>query len=338
MSEEITQLAGRGSGTHPRSPRPNGLLARGTSVGRYVILDHIGSGGMGTVYAGFDPKLDRKVAIKVLALHRRRDPTSLARLAREAQSMARLSHPNVVTIHDVGDHDGKVFLAMEFVDGTTLGRWLRERDRAWPEVVDAYRAAGRGLAAAHDAGLVHRDFKPDNVMVAADGRVLVMDFGLARTSADSLDPSSDALCGDETADTSLTSAGMLVGTPAYMAPEQFDNAMNVGPASDQFSFCASMYEALFEHRPFEGNSLPHLVSEVKAGRVRPIPTGTAVPKWLVAAIVRGLSVDPTARHASMQELLALLDGGTDSRPRVGLRRRRGGGGGDRNGPGPRRHL
>ena len=265
---------------------------------------------MGHVYAAYDPKLDRKLALKLLARRRLADPTNVGRLQREAQAMARLTHPNVVTIHDVGEHDGQVFLAMEFVEGVTLRRWLHERERGWAEIVDAFRAAGRGLAAAHEAGLVHRDFKPDNVMVGAEGRVLVMDFGLARSSAAPQPDQTDSGPIDAAVDSSsnLTVAGSLIGTPAYMAPEQFDNT-EVGPASDQFSFCAALYEALFEVRPFEGESLPHLVTEVKAGRVRPIPASSRVPKWLSDVIRQGLDVDPDDRHPSMAALLTRLDRG-----------------------------
>ena len=309
MKDDVTLLVGKAEDTNEDGPVEvaAGPLPRGTSLGRYVVLDEIGAGAMGRVYAGYDPKLDRKVAIKLLRA-RLDDETLVARLQREAQAMARLTHPNVVAIHDVGDHDGQVFLAMEFVDGATVGQWLHERERSWTEIVEVYRAAGEGLAAAHAAGVVHRDFKPDNVMVAVDGRVLVMDFGLARASNEPRDDPSPSISGDRAAiSAELTSAGSLVGTPAYMSPEQFDQA-EVGPASDQFSFCAAFYEALFGARPFAGGSLAELAIAVRRGDVEP-PARSRVPKWLAATVLRGLSVDPAARHRSMRDLLAALDGG-----------------------------
>jgi tetratricopeptide (TPR) repeat protein/tRNA A-37 threonylcarbamoyl transferase component Bud32 len=310
LKDDVTVVPGRAEVTneeHLRDPDP-GPLPRGATVGRYVIVDAIGAGAMGRVYAGYDPKLDRKVAIKLLRMQAS-DETAVARLQREAQAMARLSHRNVVSIHDVGDHEGQVFLAMEFVQGRTVGAWSRERERDWSEIVDVYVAAGEGLAAAHTAGLVHRDFKPDNVMVADDGRVLVMDFGLARSSTESPRDEAESISGDRAAiSAELTAAGSLVGTPAYMSPEQFDQA-EVGPQSDQFSFCASMYEALWSARPFEADSLPGLAIAVRNGRVRPIPPRSGAPKWLAAIVLRGLSVEPSARHRSMRELLSALDRG-----------------------------
>jgi serine/threonine-protein kinase len=199
---------------------------------------------------------------------------------------------------------------MEFVQGSTVNAWLRERERDWSEVVAVYRAAGEGLVAAHAAGLVHRDFKPDNVMVADDGRVLVMDFGLARSSSSPRDvlaaASSSAELPAVSAD--LTAAGSLVGTPAYMSPEQFDQA-EVGPQSDQFSFCSALFEGLWGTRPFEADSLAGLAIAVRSGRVRSVPARTRVPKWLTTVVLRGLSVEPSARHPSMRELLATLDRG-----------------------------
>ncbi len=310
MKDDATLLIGKADTTHDQAPEHAEAqpLPRGASVGRYVVLDEIGAGAMGRVYVGYDPKLDRKVAIKLLRAQLD-DETSVARLLREAQAMARLSHPNVVSIHDVGDHDGQVFLAMELVQGRTVGAWLRERERDWREIVDVYRAAGEGLAAAHAAGLVHRDFKPDNVMVAEDGRVLVMDFGLARASTSPHEPASPSSSAVQAViSTELTAAGALIGTPAYMSPEQFDQA-EVGPASDQFSFCAALFEALWGTRPFEADSLPGLAMAVRSGRVRALPTRTRTPKWLTAIVLRGLSVDPQARHPSMRDLLAALERG-----------------------------
>ncbi|HET6583119.1 MAG TPA: serine/threonine-protein kinase, partial [Nannocystaceae bacterium] len=182
------------------SPRPRAqetplaeTLARGTGVGRYTVLDKIGSGGMGVVYAAFDPELDRRVALKVLhpgAQGSMGSTDGRNRLLREAQAMAKLTHPNVITVHDVGTFGERVFVAMEFVDGCTLRDWVKQELREWQDIVEVYVRAGRGLAAAHAVGLVHRDFKPDNVLVGNDGRVLVMDFGLARQS--NVAPTTDA--------------------------------------------------------------------------------------------------------------------------------------------------
>ena len=178
---------------------------------------------MGLVYSAYDPELDRRVALKLLRAHRRRTAAE-PRLLREAQALARLNHPNVVAVHDVGVHEGQVFVAMELVAGQTLREWVRARDagRSWSEIVGVFEAAARGLEAAHREGMVHRDFKPENVMIGDDGRTRVMDFGLARSAgaSDSRPSASDSSHGSppERADPGLTKAGALLGTPAYMAP------------------------------------------------------------------------------------------------------------------------
>ncbi|MFO0636004.1 MAG: serine/threonine-protein kinase [Nannocystaceae bacterium] len=195
-------------------------------LGRYVVLRHLGSGGMGDVVAAYDPQLDRKVAVKLLRGRGDADAAAHARLLREAQAMARLSHPNVIAVHDVGTHGGRVFVAMELVDGVTLRQWTSE-----PHGVDATMAVlsaiARGVAAAHGAGVIHRDLKPDNVMVGDDGRVRVMDFGLARPVAEPATEPGRSDAEDEVFRASsrpqldamalpLTQAGAIVGTPAYM--------------------------------------------------------------------------------------------------------------------------
>ena len=287
-------------------------LARGVTVGRYVIVDLVGRGGMGEVYAAYDPQLDRKVALKLLhqtsaagARHR----TAHARLLREAKAMARLSHPNVVVAHDAGVIDDRVFLAMEFIDGQTLATWLRSTPRSWREIRDAFAAAGDGLAAAHDAGLVHRDFKPQNVMVARDGSVRVMDFGLASDSSTTVDD--DVLSALPTGDASAmltvaqTAAGTLLGTPNYMAPEQF-LAQATDARTDQFSFCVALYEALYGQRPFPSGELAAVAKAVTSGSLYEPTRKARVPAAMRRLLLRGLSLDPDDRYPSMRALLGDL--------------------------------
>jgi len=282
------------------------LLAR---IGRFTVLSGLGEGGMGIVYSAYDDQLDRKVAVKVLRGDTmRRDPQARDRLLREAQAMARVSHPNIVTVHEVGSHDGEIFIAMEFVRGHSLGGWLQQSPRGWREVVGVMLQAGRGLAAAHAAGLIHRDFKPANVLVGSDGIAKVLDFGLAR-AVDS--PSPEALAPLRAAtstslDTALTRTGTVLGTPAYMAPEQ-----HLGEAatekSDQFSYCVSLYEALYDQSPFDTTSLLALTHSVTQGQVRDPPAGAAVPAALLQIIHRGLALDPNKRFPSMPALLLALE-------------------------------
>ncbi len=292
----------------------------GARCGRYVILERLGQGGMGVVYGAYDSDLDRKVALKLLRTKGQMAEgvtEGRARLLREAKAMAKLSHPNVVAVHDVGTIAGRVFIAMEYVDGTTLTRWLKRERRTWAEIRDVFAEAGRGLAAAHAAGLVHRDFKPDNVLVGKDGRVRVTDFGLARTSETTeLDaPSSDAVL--EASRTplrdELTQPGLVMGTPPYMAPEQCCGVA-ADHRMDQFAFCVALFEALYSRRPFKGRTRAELRDEIEAGRIRPVPKGVDVPQWLHAALLRGLSANPADRWRSMDELVAQLS------PRPRLRR------------------
>jgi serine/threonine protein kinase len=234
---------------------------------------------MGEVYAAHDSQLDRKVALKLLrADPDEDDPEHLRiRLLREAQAMARLSHPNVVAIYDVGTFKDHVFIAMEHVSGRTLRRWLAESPRPWREIVAHFIEAGRGLAAAHAAQVLHRDFKPENVLVGTDGRIRVLDFGLAR--ANERDPDSTEI---ELASLTVSKAkqlaldvshtGAMVGTPAYMAPEQL-LGQAIDARADQFSFAVSLYEALYGERPFAGENLSVLMGEVIAGKVKRPRTG-----------------------------------------------------------------
>jgi tetratricopeptide (TPR) repeat protein len=271
----------------------------GDRVGRYVILSVIGSGGMGTVYAAHDPQLDRKVALKFL--HSGVSEEAQARLYREAQAMARLPHPNVVPVHDVGTDRGDVFVAMEFVDGGTVVEWLDAEKRSWREILRVFLEAGRGLAAAHAAGLVHRDFKPNNVLVDRSGRVLVTDFGLAclegRDAEPPVAPSRPAHDSSSLA-TPLTQAGSILGTPAFMAPEQF--AGGADARSDQFAFCVSLYWALYRQFPFDKRT------DEKLPPLREAPPHARVPRWLRSVILRGLSADVEARFPSMDALLSAL--------------------------------
>jgi eukaryotic-like serine/threonine-protein kinase len=272
-------------------------------IGRFAVLRTLGAGGMGVVYAAQDEELARKVAIKVL----RGKPAADGRqLLREAQALARLAHPNVVGIHEVGVHDGRVFLAMEFVEGRTATAWQRERPRSVRETLGIYTQAGRGLAAAHAAGLVHRDVKPDNILVGVDGRVRVLDFGLARLH-DRTGP--EVLHHAETLATGLLATGGIAGTPAYMAPEQFLGAAP-DARSDQFSLCVALYEALFGRRPFPGESVRGLIAAVTLGEPRP-PSGRRVPAKIRRAVMRGLARDPARRWPSIDALLAALEPGPD---------------------------
>ncbi|HEX7184698.1 MAG TPA: serine/threonine-protein kinase [Thermoanaerobaculia bacterium] len=304
--------------------RPAGMptsapLGRGSAVGRYVVLDVVGSGGMGVVYAGYDPELDRKVALKLLRPDRLGASPEAAerarvRLLREAQAIARLSHPNVVAVHDTGTLGGQVFIAMEFIEGRTLRRWLDEERRPLRQVLDVLLLAGRGLAAAHAAGLVHRDFKPENVLLGDDGRVRVADFGLARVE-DAEGEAGGGAMSETRGWGSLTEGGFAVGTPGYMAPEQFRGEPS-DARSDQFGFCVTLYEALYGERPFAGETAQEIAAAAARGVVNDPPAGSRVPAWLRQALLQGLRPDPADRHPSMDSLLAEL-----SRDPAAIRRR-----------------
>jgi tetratricopeptide (TPR) repeat protein/predicted Ser/Thr protein kinase len=294
-------------------------LARGTSIGRYVVLERIGSGGMGVVYAAFDPELDRKIALKLVADDGTAGSAAGNRLAREAQAMAKLDHENVVTVHDVGSWGEQVFIAMEYLDGGTLGQWMRAAPRPWREVLDTLRRAGAGLAAAHDAGIVHRDFKPDNVLLGRDGRVRVVDFGLARAIGGDVDRTDGRELGKslDGLDRQLTMTGARIGTPAYMSPEQH-RGEPADAASDQFSFCVTAFEAFYGQAPFAGVTLAELASNVIDGVLRE-PPRREVPSWIFAQLVRGLQRDPARRHPSMRALLEALSIDRDARRRARVR-------------------
>ncbi|MCA9655462.1 MAG: protein kinase [Myxococcales bacterium] len=292
------------------------------SIGRFTVLHKIAEGGMGIVYAALDEQLERKVAIKLL--HARGDQADQAheRMIREARAMARLSHPNVVQVHEVGELDGRIFVAMEYVQGLTLRRWLKAAPRSWRDVLEIFRQAGQGLAAAHRAGIVHRDFKPDNVVVGKDRRVKVLDFGLARWN----EPDGEVV-GEESAhdrsnpppelddERSLTKTGFVMGTPAYMSPEQHEG-FPADARSDQFGFCVALYEALYGRRPFPGRSYVKVARAITEDDPLPPPADANVPKWLHKVVMRGLSRDAADRFPSMD---ALISGFEDFQAKVDAR-------------------
>jgi len=307
VGDEMTQASD--------SRAPGATLLRGEIVDRYVIISPLGQGGMGVVYAAYDPDLDRKVALKLLLPQAGGATHSAGRLLREAQALARLAHPNVVAVHDVGMHGEQVWIAMEFVAGVTLGAWAQQRPRPWPEVVRVLADAARGVAAAHAAGLVHRDLKPDNVMIGADGRVRVMDFGLAhgRAAADgglgtTLESGGEPHTGPAALAVRMTQAGTIQGTPAYMAPEQWQG-QEAQAATDQFGWSVMAWELLYGERPFVGESRVALAAAVIAGKRQPPPRGRSIPKWLRKLVERGLASDPARRWPGMAALLTRLERG-----------------------------
>jgi len=294
------------------------LRRRGELLGRYVVIGSLGAGGMGVVYTAYDPELDRKLAVKLLRGRRHADDTSAARLLREAKAMARLTHPNVITVHDVGTLGDQVFVAMEYVAGPTLRVWQTLAPRGWRETLAVYLQAGRGLAAAHAVGLVHRDFKPDNVIVGDDGRVRVLDFGLARAGgSEPADPvlrdlparhgarTSSVVTGDTDLAGHLTREGAVVGTPAYMPPEQ-RLGLGVDARGDQYSFCVSLWEALTGALPLVALDPSPLLTAVLERRFAPVPRDIRVPRRILRVLARGLAFTPDERHPSMDALLAAL--------------------------------
>lgn len=297
------------SGKRTAVGRPGPTLEKGEPVDRYVVLDQLGVGGMGEVYSAWDPVLDRKVALKLLkaehqAAGKLADELRI-RLMREAQALARVTHPSVVTVHDVGIVDDQIYLAMEFVEGRTLTQWLAERPRGWREIVDTFLEAGEGLAAAHEAGVTHRDFKPDNVIISQSGRARVMDFGLAHAhdSTTERPPRDESVPG--AIERRITSPGVMLGTPAYMSPEAL-YGKETDPRSDEFSFAVALYEALYGHRPFEGATAFAVAAEIEQHKVRPPPRGTRVPRRVHELLVRALRAKADERFPTLRELLVQL--------------------------------
>ncbi|HTJ45481.1 MAG TPA: serine/threonine-protein kinase [Kofleriaceae bacterium] len=335
MAEVDPQAPTRTIPSSPSGPRT------GDRVGRYVIEREIGAGGMGVVVEARDPELQRQVALKLVRPDAG-DRAYTARLVREARAMAKLEHPNVVRVYDSGEVGGEVFVAMELVVGRSLGAWLRAVRRPWRDVLARFVEAGRGLAAAHAAGMVHRDFKPDNVLVRdSDGSVAVTDFGLA-VPADREHHGSGAavvtpISGDDPtikgggpsgdlptppgSTFTLTRTGVAVGTPPYMAPEQHMGA-DVDARADIFSFCASLYEGVYGERPFAVDNArrhdPDAWSAAIARGPRPAPKGRAVPASLRRALLRGLAANPSDRWPSMDSLLVALRSILSRRRRAAL--------------------
>jgi predicted Ser/Thr protein kinase len=301
--------------TAPGSASAKEAPALGGTLGRYRLERELGAGGMGVVHAAFDPDLERRVALKVL---RGDGGEARQRLLREARALARLTHPNVVTVHEVGSATGRDYVAMELIEGETLADWLKAAPRSQAEIVAVFTAAGRGLAAAHAAGLVHRDFKPHNVLRRKDGRIVVTDFGLARGIEVAIELETTMRAkGPNPADdntpsplSGLTETGSVLGTPAYMAPEQWTGD-SVGPAADQFAFCVALWEALAGERPFKGATLEALQADVRRGPGE-LEDGK-LPRRLRAPLKRGLDPDPARRWPSMDALLAAI--GRAERPR-----------------------
>jgi len=296
----------------PEEPAPPASVgfAPGVRIGRYVIDRVLGQGGMGAVYLAHDPELDRRVAIKLLHPALSANPENRTRLLREAQAMARVHHSHVVTVHDVVTWEGQLFVAMEYVEGTTLREWMRTR-RSLHQILELFRKAGEGLGAAHAAGLIHRDFKPGNVLIGVDGSVQVSDFGLARSAdaAAEAEPAAPeavvpappaALLRQE-----LTQTGLLMGTLGYMAPEQM-LLKPIDARSDQFSFCVTLYEALYGVRPFQGKDATTLVQAIYDRKLQPPVSRLRVPAWVHEVVLRGLSPLPEDRFPSMEALLAAL--------------------------------
>jgi len=299
-------------GSASTSPYRDAMPLQGERIDRYVIESVLGWGGMGIVCVALDPMLQRRVALKLI----RRELVSEAeqideaheRLLREARVMATLTHPNVAAVYDAGRCGVRVFITMELVQGQTLADWLRADSHRWSSVLERFLDAGMGLQAAHEAGVMHRDFKPDNVLIGQDGRVRVCDFGLARAHR----PDGDAAAGAPSPGmpsqgaAQLTVEGAIVGTPAYMAPEQrFGHS--VDPRADQFSFCVALYEALFGERPYRAGSAEAMQAMLMAdGQLAGPQDKKGVPAGVIRALRRGLQVNPAQRFASMSELLAAL--------------------------------
>ena len=306
-TEDLTLPLGKGAtaGRDDTLPQRAGTASEqlGEKIGRHVVLSILGSGGMGIVYAAYDPALDRKIAVKLLREATGDDSTEgRTRMQREAQALARLTHPNVITVHDVGEHGGAVYIAMELVVGGTLSDWQQGKD--WREIIGVYISAARGLAAAHAVGLIHRDFKPDNVLVGEDGRVRVTDFGLARLASKELEgPANPAA--SPTLSSNLTAAGSVMGTPRFMAPEQIEGGV-VDARTDQFSWCVALWEALYGEPPFPTSNLALRSASIQTD-IPKVPVASKLPRGIAKVLLRGLSPEPDKRWPSIDAMIDELE-------------------------------
>ncbi|MEM6992647.1 MAG: serine/threonine-protein kinase [Myxococcota bacterium] len=315
QSEAPAALAPTLGDAAEHGPEDEGEDPAETIDGRFRVERTLGRGGMGVVYLVWDTRLERHVALKLVKAIKGDAAMYRSRLEREARALAKLSHPNVVPVFEVGEHEGELYLAMEYVQGQTLRAWRDAEPRPWAVVVQMYIQAARGLSAAHSAGLLHRDFKPDNAIVGGDDRVRVLDFGLARaiTSKEPASPAAELVADDKTLAATLTQVGTGIGTPAYMAPEQFLGEA-VDERTDVFALCVALYEAVHGRRPFEGTTRFALAQAVTSGAV-PQPSGAdGVPRWLDRVIARGLQRKKSDRPSSLDAVVTELD--------AGLRRRR----------------
>ena len=308
-------------GPHAETTEPTARAEAATParIGHYTVLRLLGEGGMGVVYSAYDAELDRKVAIKLLHPRPRGAADGAAgtkRLLREAQAMAKISHPNVLPVFEAGTHDERVYVVLEHVEGSTLRAWWQQAPRTWQALVAMFVQVGEGLAAAHAAGIIHRDLKPDNVLVDAHGRARVLDFGLARVAGEHAHAVDEgqAVGSHSSLDVALTVPGSVMGTPAYMPPEQL-GGRPVDARCDQFAFCVSLWEALWGKRPFAGANVRGLALAIQAGRLAETDEKRA-PTWLRQVLARGLAAEPGDRYASMHALLAALR----ADPRARLRR------------------
>ncbi|MBL8914682.1 MAG: pilus assembly protein N-terminal domain-containing protein [Archangium sp.] len=289
------------NGSAPTTKHEFGVLRAGEKLGRYEIERLIGAGGMGVLYVARDPQLNRRVALKLMRPAFAAEGGSV-RLRREAQAMATLAHPNVVNVFDIGEAGERVFMAMELLEGGTLREWMKQ-PHSWKELLAMFCDAGEGLAAAHAAGVVHRDFKPENVLIGKDGRPRVGDFGLARPELVAQEELPRALAVAHHA-MRVTHTGTLLGTPAYMSPEQL-RGRPADHRSDQYGFCVCLYEALVGQRPFPADTLEELRARVEGG-MPPPPRDGLVPAHVWAAIARGLNPRPNERFPDMHALLTVL--------------------------------
>lgn len=288
--------------------QPEARLSVGTCIGRYRVVEFIGRGASGEVYKAHDEELGRFLAVKVQRRTEGASSPEARRFDQEGKALGRIVHPNVVRVYDVGFVEERPYLVMELVEGRSLRSWIAEDGRSWRESLDVLLQAGRGLVAVHEAGLVHRDFKPDNILLDEGGRVLVSDFGIAREFV--MPASQGERPGVSQSPSSSTNSA--AGTPMYMAPEQWEGA--VTPRSDQFAFCRVVVEAL-------GASGATHAAGTTSPRLRPTdlePADIAAPRWLRAVLERGLQEDPAQRYPDMAALLAALERGLARRRRIGL--------------------